>query len=193
MKPTLELVLKDGDQSKVVAVACGKCHLVARDKSMAERCCMPLTCDMCGTETKERGWIRCAECRAKVRAEKDRERYKKATKVALADYDFDHVCVDGEEYTRSVETVLDNNNDCGPEGDEYVAWAWSCRRDPWPKLHADDIVEQMCVDMWEEAHEHLDADALQEMLDVWLEAQRDSGCHISDESRVVIFDAERAP
>lgn len=186
MKPILELVLKGGDAEKVVAVACGKCRIVAVNRQAAEQCCAPYDCDMCGQKCEGR-WTRCESCRQKVHAKRDQERFDKAKKIQLKDYDFEYVCIDGEETTRSVDDVLDRNEDLDPDDDGYIRWAWACRPESWPHFDARDIIYSHCEDLFEDASEDLDAEALQKALDEWLASHGPCGWHVSDETRAVIF------
>lgn len=186
MNPILELVLKD-DPEKVVAVACGKCRIVRLNQTEAERCCRPYKCDMCSVEIEERGWMRCKSCREKVQAKQDQERFDKAKKIQLKDYDFEYVCIDGNEVTSSVEDILDRNEGLDPDDDDYIRWAWACHPQSWPHFDAHDIIYNHCEDLFEDASDDLDAPSLQKALDEWLAAQGQCTWHISDESRVVIF------
>ena len=188
MKPILELVLKGGDADKIAAVACGKCNRVALNRQMAERCCVPLRCDMCPAEC-ERGWTRCKSCQGKVYADERQAVYEKATKVPIAEYDFGYVCIDGCEESSDIDDVVNNNDDVGSDDDDFVPWAFACMPIAWPTLDAHNIIETMCNDLWKDAHEDLDADALQQALDAWREAQGPCTGHLWDRSRVVVFDA----
>ena len=111
----------------------------------------------------------------------------KATEVALADYEHAWVCtdVDGEEGTYyPPEEAIANGH----------AWAFAIERRSYPVPDADGIIEHMCEELHDAAHEHLDVAALQAALDAWHAAQDQNGAGFTvDTTRVVILRAEAVP
>ena len=93
---------------KVVAYACGKCHVVASSEEQAKRCCAPYVCDECGRLISGRCYTKCSECIDKHQAERDRAMLAKANKVA---WDADN-CPSGMvsfhgEWHESIEAFVD--------------------------------------------------------------------------------------
>ena len=179
-EPLVELTV--AGTTKVVAFACGACRIVAPSRPLAISCCAPRACETCGAEPPAR-WLKCAPCRARLDAERERALFDAATKVPLAEYDHEMVCT--EPYGGDDSYVA--TEDWDDEGEEQD-WAWACVPLPWPRLDADDILYSALEgDFPEDARERLDATGLQKLLDEWIAAQGDSRCYIADRTRVVVF------
>lgn len=187
MKPIIELVIKGGDPDKVVAVACGSCRLVRRDRRQAETCCDHHRCKHCGKIT-ERPWLICTGCRAQQEAKKEREMFDAATKLTPEEYDLDYVCLTpygGEGEYRDTDELEDLAED--------HAYVWACVPQPWPHLDALDILTNALEEFHEHAIDQLDVSGLQRTIEEWWKAQGESRCHIADKTRVIILDPERCP
>ena len=105
----------------------------------------------------------------------------KATEVQRADYDGTMVCTNplgGDGTYLTVEDAIDAGH----------AWAFAVTPMQYPVPSAASIIEAMCDDLWECAHEGLDEDALQTALDAWHSAQDSRGAgYMVDETRVVVL------
>jgi hypothetical protein len=193
MEPILELIVKGGDSERVVATACGKCKIVAINEYIAKQCCMPRACGRCGKPSPQY-WMLCDDCRTADADEKERQLFEKATKVLLADYDHEYVSLPGSDEYPGIDEVMELNENiaagresCSRLRTSPIDWAFAVQSSPWGRPCADSVIEQICDDLYESAHERLDADSLQKVMDEWLESQGPSYCFTEDRSRVVIF------
>lgn len=79
-----ELFLSNGKAAGVYF--CEKCRKVYREKAVAESCCEPYRCSVCGCET-DRYWTKCNSCSNKEKSEEEAKRLEKAEiKVAYTFY-----------------------------------------------------------------------------------------------------------
>ena len=195
-EPNLELTLKGGDPDKVVAVACGTCHRVARSAEDASQCCSYYRCETCNKRTR-RFKLKCDAC---SRAEADKKyeakrvaAFNKARRVPASEYPHDHICLhfypDEGDYT-----LIDEVHD---ELAEDHPWVWGCTPMAWPRPMMDDIMgDLLCDEFPEGAIDHLpDLNGLQSVVEEWFEkeATGPSGYFMIDTRTVVVLDPERTP
>jgi len=164
----LELVLKNGDPEKVVAVACEKCCIVSPNRVVAELCCKPKQCAECGNEFDDRPWTACRPCRDERDAAKDVERYEKATKVSAEDYKGRALyCELHDEY--SFDDLCGKCEESEVRPDHY----WACTS-AGISVDADSIIENACEEHHEDAYGEISRESekeLQEFLDAWCAKQ----------------------
>jgi hypothetical protein len=193
VKPVLKLVVQGGTD-KVVAYACPKCRIVARDEAAARdcyHCCTSRTCEECGKPTEGRSWLVCDPCRrsktARKRATEEAKAFNAAKKVSAKDYEYDYVCTDlwGDEDSYTLVG----------EGDEDEPWVWGCTPMPWPVPDMEGVFEDMMMDEFpEEARCSLtNVDELQELVAAWVKAKGPSGYYMIDRSTVVVLDPDNTP
>lgn len=141
------LVRADDPDKKPLLYACAKCgtahspaiylateerkHLAAREA--AEDCYQCRThnnCDTCGCETPK-GWMRCDSCRFKARLE---------AAVEVPDDGGPYCAFDGDEYFSELDQAADAS----------LEWVSPCTV-TYPRLDADDILDNLLSDMFEDA------------------------------------------
>src|SRR5688572_13682432 len=129
MNPT-ELFHADGKPTGIFY--CSECRVVQRSKTLAEGCCVN-TCADCGKEHDLKYHTLCRACDDKRIAQRERERFEKAEKLKPENYS-GPVYVDDDQYHRSLDEYLDNQESSGEEVAEYV---WACFERPVCTLDID--------------------------------------------------------
>lgn len=128
---------------------CSVCRVVHRSKEEAEWCHGERLC-ACGNKVMQ-GYYQslCSECQSKEWREKEAkrefERYEAAKKVAYAEYE-GGMLYDGDRYFTDMEEVEDHYFDSPLP--EYV---WACKDIGVQKLDAEDVVQNIVENMWENA------------------------------------------
>lgn len=156
--------------------ACGKCHRVYPTYELAETCCKPVTCSICG-KVIEREQHRnkdhtclyyvdgdlekpmCSECYSR----------KLDEKVPIVEYKGGPV-YDGDFY-ESMEDYLD----C-MDGEELPEFVMECEEKPVPKIDInrieEDLVEQLSFeDSYDALCQYKDLDELREFINNWNKKQ----------------------
>jgi len=199
--PIIELIIRNGDPEKVVAVACGTCRIVARTPEDATQCCAPKLCQDCGAEVK-RYMTLCDDCACKASAAKYAKKtaaaFNKATKVLVSDYQGSHVCLhlspDESDYL-DLDDIADRLDD--DEGfREAHPWVWGCYPTPWPIPEMDEVMSSLLEEFPEGAMDNFpDINGLQSVVVDWFQehASEPSGYVMVNDRVVVVLDPENTP
>jgi hypothetical protein len=146
MSEAVELYKADGSTAGIFY--CSECRVVFRTKDEAQLCHGEKICD-CGNKIEDRFYAKCRVCQGKEQAEQSRQReaarYEKANKIQWSDYKGGMI-LDGDDYYEDLESALDRYEE-GQEP-EYV---WACKDIGVAKLYAEDIVQNIIENMWEDA------------------------------------------
>lgn len=156
---------------------CSKCRHTCLNEQVARECC-DHRCHECN-EPADRPWLKCQSCRDKDAARNAQARYDRAAKVSLLDYEHEYVVLDGDETGRSVEEWLDMDPEDRPE------WAWSVSNIGLPQIDARDVVN--LDDFHEDAHEDLNYDDLQAVLNTWVDRQNQNLTWYQQDGRIVLL------
>lgn len=162
---------------------CGKCERTCQDEPHAIQCCAPYTCRTCGKESRPYHFV-CDECRRLKAVAEERAQYDKAKKIAAADYTHDMVYMPSGDYV-SLDDALDQVDD------EFgTTWAWGCE-EKLPHISAENIIENLCEELYEDACDRFDVEELQKLLDEYVAEQwANARCYEADHSVVVILKNE---
>jgi hypothetical protein len=144
-----ELFLKEGRPAGVFF--CGKCRRVSGEKDIAEQCCLPRRCDKCSKETLSQSAIRCQACWDAEKANRERERFKKAEK--LTEWS-GWVYADGVGYRDGYCESLDEFYDWLDENPMDIQYVWACKENFF--AHAD--IEDLLTPILDNAYEDFDSD-----------------------------------
>ena len=140
--------LDDGTYKPTGVFYCSECRIVGRDEEDAEWCHGPHLCG-CGNKVTQSYRRICDSCQTKEwrekEAERESERFEKATKITEAEYDGDHVCI-GDSFYDSVEYAVDHYLE-GQEP-EYV---WACKTHGLPTVDLEDVTCNLLDNMWDDA------------------------------------------
>ena len=161
--------------------ACGQCERTCIDEQHAAECCKPYTCSVCG-ERAPRFMTKCDACRAQDVVDREQAEFDSAEKVAYDDYTGDMLYLPGED--RYVDT--DDLDEL-----EGHRWAWACDVVPCPSIDMHDALYSALNGYYEDAIEQFDTDALQKIVDAWLE-EAYVGCtaYLADYTKAVMLPAE---
>jgi hypothetical protein len=185
----------------VIGYVCPVCRLFYSNASFggaadaaidaAIRCCQR-TCMKCEARLpKDWHYIYCQAHLDESRAEKQRERIDKATKIPELEYDGPVYCEDNEEYYATVADLRD-----AFDGEGLPSEVWACTTMP-VKLDADHILDGAFDDHHEDARSELPAGAeanLQTMLDAWVAAfAKDIVSWDPDYSRFIVLAPDPEP
>jgi len=196
MKEPLELVVK-GREDTLVALACPECGTVfpldARER-VGLGCChaRKYVCE-CGAEC-DSPYNACPLCRHNRKVKQEQEQFEKAEKLALEKYDGPVFWADeeglpegsgdcGEGYFSDVSALLDYCEDECLDVPKYVY----CTSKQEMSIDAQDIIENALSAFCESAHERVDADWLQKLIDWWVANQKLESFE-QDTGRVVLID-----
>ena len=137
---------------------CGKCGIIHKEQSGAEKCCKPNIC-RCGAEITEKYYLTCKSCLSEERTAKEKERYDKAEK--LTDWDGPVYSDDLDEYYQDLEMFYDDlaNSDCDLDQVKYVV---PCDKVPVVLLDSARILENSL----EEAYEGFELEDLSGLKDL---------------------------
>lgn len=187
----LELTLRGSD--KVIAHACGVCHVVARSREDAERCCAPRLCSECGGDM---GNSFCRPCANRRIADAEAKQYEKATKIHCSDYS-GPLYADGipegdwgDGYFSDEDAL---RGACEQEGIEVPAYAWACSPRKL-ELDAKDVLESAADDHYEGALDRIPNEAIDELgayLSAWCERHPVTSWY-ADHGRAVVLRSEGA-
>ena len=136
---------------------CSRCHKVSTDKNIAERCCKPGKCRVCGKEL-EPYYLLCESCRNK-------ENYEKAEKIKISDYKIE--CIfdpNYDKYFRDKEE-LEDFYEC-EENYELPEWVWGCEETPF-EIDIDSAIENAEESMYEDFDDIVDEKELRDFIKVW--------------------------
>ena len=124
--------------------ACGKCMHACRDEEAAKECC-DWKCKECGAETKPYH-SQCNRCRSAEWARRDQARIDKAEKLESW---YEGVFWN-DQYHSCLDDALEAMDDI-----ERPEWICVAKRCPPKLLDAQDILENHCDDMGEDAYDYL--------------------------------------
>lgn len=117
---------------------CGKCGRIAYDKTGAEKCCVPRTCDTCKQPCDMR---ECNDCFNKRAAAQELARFEKADKVSTFDgwvyTDTGYGYQEG--YFRSVDELFD----WLAEHELALDYVWTCKATQFVSVDTDTIYENI--------------------------------------------------
>lgn len=169
----VEVCRKGDPEQKPVALACGECGMVFHIDHMshAEDCCQAGKCKHCGTATK-RHRTSCLECSRKQAAQRERDRWVKASKISLSDAKGHFIfCpevtrnegfVTFEDLEEEMFSMLDNGAEL-----EDLPQVFFDTIGVVAKLDASDMCQELC-DEYPDAYDNLvNIDMLQSMLNDW--------------------------
>lgn len=129
--------------NEVKAYQCDKCEAAFFNQDAADRhCCThDRHCEDCGALLKpEYYYAVCDSCRAKREVNRESERFAKARKLTVAEYEKEfpgHMYTDGDEvYACEADYVADEIAD---RTDKYPTYVWGTKREEI-KLNADSII-----------------------------------------------------
>jgi hypothetical protein len=155
---------------------------------MANECCCPKPCTVCGGTREREYWTICDKCRSAKDAAKEKAAFDAATKTTYNEYIAAHptwLIYHNDEYYEDLEDCIDRNDTDPPE---YV-WATTPHR---MRFDADDMIEHKCSEMHEDASEDIQPDAqeaLQVMLDAWCNEFSPTS-YMVDTSLAIVLTAE---
>lgn len=143
--------------------------------NLAEACCKPRHCEVCGTETN-RHWTLCSACLRKKEQAREGERVEGATPMT-----YEQFCAEIPDAMLCVSEIDDGFYEDLEGLAEHLAYSDGTAQVPeyvWPtkpetlRLDADDILEQMTHDYPEGARDNalVHCDELQQLLDGWCAA-----------------------
>lgn len=178
--------LQTEDGKKVGLWLCGACHVAHIDPGLAESCCRPKACDMCGETVQRLHWLQCDACRAAKAEEADQARWDRAVKVAALEYDGPVYDDDHDRHHHSIQDLIDEIED-DPELGRPRVYACTKHR---TQMDANAIIEHAVEEQYEDAASHVSdeaTEALQAMLDTWCAAYGLTH-YEADYSRAVVYD-----
>lgn len=151
---------KEGTMQGTGIFYCSECGMVYRNEEDAKWCHGERLC-ACGEKITQGYCGRtCPACNAKAfrekEAEKEAERFEKATKIKESEYTGNHVMC-GDSFYESVEEAIDQFLE-GQEP-EYV---WACKERGIPKVLLEDLICNLIDNMWDDA-ETSDLNGIEEM------------------------------
>jgi hypothetical protein len=132
----IPLFTKDGYPTNISY--CSVCKL-PHIHGIAENCCKKGICKICGKESPSAYNLICYDCR-------DKEQMDKAEKLENWD---GPVCYNDEYFE-----TMDNLIDC-KDARDLPEFVYIAETENIPKLDADDILERLCEDLYEDAYEDL--------------------------------------
>lgn len=165
---------------KETTYRCGVCKFTYLDRKLAEECCAQKFCEDCGKELRPRWHSNiCEPCRIE-------RLFTKAKKLTPEQWD-GWVQKDGygynEGYFESVDDLLEC---CKDEGIEPPDWVFCCGSIDH-KLDADNILDDMLVDAYEDAREALvDEEELYQFIEAW-NAKQKVATYYLDYTKVVVL------
>lgn len=191
-----------GPEDKAVAWACGTCGRVHMHESNAAYCHGIKKCEDCGVEMPyNRLYVICDACIPKREAAKEKERFDKATKLTLEEYEAQTpgccgvvFCENthpeigngdlGEDYW-TMDFLADACEDADVPFPDYVYACHECR----PHTDAQDVIENTLDNFYEDAIDNISDDKhaeLQKLLDDWWDSIGIVG-YEQDVKRVIVL------
>lgn len=148
-----ELFHADGNSSGIFY--CSECKRVAHSKQLAEQCCTPPVCRICGKETSQKYRLICRPCKIIKDENKEAARFEKAEKITSWD---GPVFLDGAGYNEGYFPDFAELADWidGEESELPRYYVWTCISLPICHLNCDKIIENATQD----AYEDWDTDSL---------------------------------
>jgi hypothetical protein len=173
MNPT-ELFYEDGRSSG--AFVCSECKRISPSHYLAENCCKPKMCTICG-EACEGYWLTHPECT-------DQKRFEKAEKIHWTNYNgpvFWNETLHMDLYEFADDVVSSD--------DGYPEYVHPTITEPFPGIDLSRAIENMTEEMFEDAADHLvGVPDLQKAVDAFNDANKDLVTYREDMKRVVILD-----
>lgn len=102
-------------KERVDIFTCEKCGKKYLNEKVADKCCAPYHCSVCGCETPKY-ILKCDSCR-------DKEQYEKAHKLTLKEYEEkfpDHMLYDGDRFFYDIDELIDHYTDNDAPIPDYV-------------------------------------------------------------------------
>jgi hypothetical protein len=165
---------------KIEVYQCSVCNKISFDKDLADICCKPGKCNICGKEVKPY-YTRCDECYAKIR-------YEKANKIKYSDYKLEYLYDDRyDKYFRDYEELLEFyelNDD-----NEIPKWVWGCIEHPF-KIDIRSALENAEEQMYEDFDDIVDAEELHKFIETWNDKQT-AKSYSPDYKTVILLSGEQ--
>jgi len=185
----IPITLVDLKTGGYVAEQCPKCKGISFQAGIVQHCCPPLVC-ACGRGDKEKHMTVCYQCRHEHRAERIQKAFDKAKKISLSEYK-GKVCYNPEGdggHDGNGYVFLDQYDPEDDEDDTY-GWKWATTESSLT-LDAADIIDNVLRDeeWFEDALDHFDTAALQQLLDTWCEEHKEVVCSQQNTRVAVLFD-----
>lgn len=128
---------------------CTKCRRVAMTKELAESCCKPNKCQMCGNDS-EGHWLVCEPCRKAKEVAKEAELFEKAEKVTeYAGFVFAESIGFNDGYFETVDELLGYLYDEETEAENWPEYCWATEGSPPDIYTIEDIIEHALEEMHE--------------------------------------------
>lgn len=118
---------------------CEKCRIVAKEKAIAEACCVPLICS-CGSPA-EPHWTTCVQCRNRKSEEAERKRFEAAEKLTPDQWDGPILIdSDGDDYRDNVQDYISDSEDgFDTDGNPIPEYVWTCDEIPFVTVDIEDV------------------------------------------------------
>jgi hypothetical protein len=166
--------------------ACRWEEAVIASREAAERCCNR-KCEDCEKRVERKHYVVCNDCGRKRDALREQERFDKAQKIPISNYD-GWLCWRGEQFAD--EGALADH--CTENDLEWPKWVWACKKIEF-KIDVDTILEHALQDHYEDARDSIPQaaeDKLQAILDEWCAGQGIESWQ-EDNSRAVILEPRK--
>jgi len=159
---------------------CSICNKVSSDKGVADRCCQPYNCQVCGKELKPFHTL-CDSCFTK-------DRYEKANRIKYSDYKiecfydqgYDKYFKDREEMEEYYE--LQDNPD-------IPNWTYACEEIPF-QVNIYSAIESAEENMYEDFDDIVDQKELEDFVKEWNEKQT-AKAYYPDYKNIVLFSEDK--
>ena len=164
---------------------------MARSQETATACCTEPKCQTCG-EARASGWIHCDSCRAKLAAQKEKDRFDAAEKIPAANYTgwvYSDAIGSNNGFSTSVEEFSDAFECHAEPGTEPPAYVWACAETHFCHADIGDITSGMEGEAYED-FDFNDLNGLTELkaaLDAFNAANEDKISYSPDYKRAVIL------
>lgn len=179
------------EESPTVVYACGKCKNVVASTAtfgngpgssreafqLAFDHCEPRRCRECKEQIVPSHSLICDPCRIALIDKREAERFEKATKTPLHEYDGQYLYIDGcgQDGYFETEYVEEEIANALADGRTSPIYAYGCDPVSLPKLEAEQLVIDLCEngEMHEDAADQIEGiEELQQALDAWHAKQK---------------------
>jgi len=159
-----------------VMYRCTICNKVSADKDVAEKCCQPGKCRVCGKELKPY-YTLCDLCKRK-------EYYDKANKIKYSDYKLEYLYDEiYDKYFRDYEEMLEYYEE--NEAEKTLSWAWGCSEYSF-KINIDNAIESAEENMYDDFDDIIDYEELVNFIKEWNDKQT-AKAYLPDYKTVIIL------
>lgn len=148
-KEPIEIFIKVNDDLKALEHhICGECDYIKNSKQFAYDCCRQFVCEKCDKDTYQYQSL-CSSCRDKANMDAREE-------IPSEGFEGPVYCEGSDRWFESYDEAIEHFQDLVGDEESYIPeFVLPAEKVRVPNIDAEDILENFCSDLFEDAQDHL--------------------------------------